>query len=144
VSQRKPKLRMPPSQADLLEQQEAANRLLKLEQWTEEPSNPPASGFAAVRVAAVPVVVVEPAEPAAEPVQEPELAIKVTKPAVAPKPWEGEGVERPHPYHIVFTEREFQRIDFVWKRKNFKSMKEWVLHTLRVEADKQLKLMGEK
>ena len=54
------------------------------------------------------------------------------------KAWEQANSSAPHPYHFVASERLFQKIDFVWKRNGYKSMKEWVLMVLEAEADDQL------
>lgn len=134
-SKLKPKLRMPPSQASLLEQQEAANRLLKLEAWTEEPSNPPPSALAA---STAPVA----EEPAVEPVvQAPVVAVQ---PAKVLFPWEGDKSNLSHPYHVIFSERLFQKVDYLWKRNGYKSMREWVLLKLEAECDKELKALVKK
>jgi hypothetical protein len=128
TSKSKPKLRRAPPLATLAEQQDAAQRLLLLDKWTEEPNNPPPTGLAATLVA-----------------PEPPAAPSKSKAVPVPpkKPWEQPGVEAPHPYHLICTERLFQKIDFVWKRLGNKSMREWVLTTLEGAADKELKQMGE-
>ena len=130
LSKPKPKLRMAPSQASLLELQEAANRLLKLEAWTEEPSNPPPSALAASTAPVTDAIVVEPV------VQAP---VVVAQPVKVLFPWEGERSNLSHPYHIIFSERLFQKVDYLWKRNGFKSMREWVLAKLEAECDKELK-----
>lgn len=124
----KPKLRMAPPPAALAEQQDAATRLLLLDKWTEEPNNPPPTGLAATLVA--------PEQPVPTP-------IAPVKPKVPLKPWELPGGDAPHPYHVVCTEKMFQKMDFVWKRLGNKSMREWVLATLEAAADKEIKRMGE-
>lgn len=129
-SKTKPKLRMPPSQANLLEQQEAANRLLKLDAWTEEPSNPPPSALAASTASVA-------KEPSIEPVAQ--TSTVVARPDAVLFPWEGERSNLSHPYHIIFSERLFQKVDYLWKRNGFKSMREWVLAKLEAECDKELK-----
>ena len=117
----KHKLRMAPTATALSEQQEAAARLLKLESWTEQPNNPPATGPAAILA-----------------------TVAAQLPAPVPlKQWEGLNADAPHPYHLIMTERLFQKIDYVWKRKGYKSMKEWMLQTMEAEAGEQLKNMGE-
>ena len=120
----KPKLRMAPSATTLSEQQEAAARLLKLDSWTEEPSNPPIAITGAVAASDVP-------------------AIPPVLPEPIGKPWERPGSDASHPYHLVCSEGLFQKIDFVWKRNGNKSMREWVLATLEAEANAALKKMGE-
>ena len=141
ITKSKPKLRMAPSMEALTEQQQAAARLLALDKWTEEPNNPPATGPAAN---IVPVVITEPAAPVPPVVIEQPAPARVIAPKQpASKPWEGGAAAAPHPYHTVMSEGLFQKIDFVWKRKGYKSMKEWVIETLEHEANKSLKGLGE-
>lgn len=123
----KPKLRMAPPPSVLADQQDAAKRLLLLDKWTEIPLEPPPSGLAAT--IALPI---ESAAPVANPKAPPEPP---------KKPWETPSADAMHPYHLVCPERLFQKIDFVWKRKGHKSMREWVLQTLEAEANKALKAL---
>lgn len=111
----KPKMRMPPTPAELTQRQEAANRLLQLDDWTAEPGQ-----LAGDRTA---TATTPPPEPAKAP----------------GRPWETPGSDKAHPYHIVCSEALFQKMDFVWKRSGSKSMREWVLTILQREADEALR-----
>lgn len=73
-----PKLRRAPSLEDLARQQEANERLLKLNSWTELPNNPPPAGVAA-SVSVPPTLSPVPPAPAPEQVLQP-----VQAPAPAP------------------------------------------------------------
>jgi hypothetical protein len=125
----KPKLRMPPPPEQLALQQDAAARLLALDRWTEEPNNPPTE---------VPASLIATAE-ALSAAQESRAEKKATRPAASGKPWEGEGGDKPHPYHLVMSEELFRKLDYAWKRTDRKSMRELVLSTLEKEVDKILK-----
>jgi len=128
MSPSKPKLRKPPELSLLVERQEATERLLKLDDWTQEPNNPapvaPGKAPKSPQAPRVPPAVVKPPEP-------------------PKKPWELPSVDATHPYHIVLTERLFLKMDFVWKRKGYKSAREFVLQTLEATCEKALKDMGE-
>lgn len=115
----KPKLKTAPSPETLAEKQIATERLLKLADWVDEPNT-----------------------------QKPTTLTNAPEsPSVAPtmpdKPWRAPGADKAHPYNIVCTEALFQKMDFVWKRNNNKSLREWVLKTLESEVNKALKELGE-
>jgi hypothetical protein len=167
----KPKLRLAPTPEEMAERQEAARRLLALEEWSQEPLEPApetVSGTLLVRPVtnSVPKSTEQPAveqieedpAPVVEAVTSPALAEQVATPAVvapppkikakaapevAKKPWEIPDVTAVHPYYIICPERLFQKMDFLWKRDGSKSMKEWVIKTLEAEANKGLKALGE-
>lgn len=129
----KPKLRMAPSSQILADQQAAAYRLLMLDAWTDTPSEPPPAEVAAT--------VVAPHSQAAEPHSETPAPVRVVKPEL--KPWESDDAARAHPYHLVMNEGLFQKLDFVWKRAGYKSMRELVLQTLEAMADKDIKKLSQ-
>jgi hypothetical protein len=141
MSQPKPKLRMAPAPDVLAIQQAAAvEQLLKLDTWTEEPGNPPASlpgpppakrerksatvGSTSIKSDLAPV-----------PEQQPE-PIK--------RPWEIPSPEAVHPYHIVLPERLFQKMDYVWKRQGCKSAREFVMQVIDRACNHALQELGEK
>ena len=150
MSNNKPRLRPAPSAEALAHQQEAAARLLKLDEWTSEPLDPPASAVApqpVMRVQAaedLSMVEAAPADPAL--VVPAPLAVGPGPTPVTPgaqqKPWEVVSEDARHTYHIVCSERLFQKMDYVWKRQGYASMRAWVLKTLEECADQELKDMG--
>lgn len=127
----KPKLRLTPP--PVVGPKESIEALEKLDQWTEEPSNPPPSK--PVEAPKKPRKAPTPKEP---PAKAPEPAPEPPK-----KPWEIPSVDATHPYHVILTERLYQKLDFVWKRGGYKSMRELVLFTLEAQADAKLKELGE-
>ena len=121
----KPSLKRAPAPAVLAKQQELAEKLLTLETWSEAPNKQPPEP-------AKPKKATTPKAPAEKPAPEPPK-----------KPWQAPSVDAVHPYHVILSERLYQKLDWVWKRKGYKSMRELVLATLDAEADKALKAMGE-
>ncbi len=119
----KPKLKTAPSPEALAEKQIATERLLKLGEWVDEPNNQ------------------KPTNPANA---QKSPAVVVVTPVMPDKPWKVPGADKAHPYNIVCTEALFQKMDFVWKRNNNKSLREWVLKTLESEANRALEALGEK
>jgi hypothetical protein len=61
----------------------------------------------------------------------------------AKRPWEVPSANETHPYHVVLTERLFQKMDFVWKRGDYRSAREFVLVALEKAADQALRDLGE-
>jgi len=155
-----------------------ADRLAALENWTEEPADPPAAVApppAATQAPAAPEPEAAPVRPqraARPPAAAPAPAQKVASvvltstpdsvvvhssapvaapvvpeppppPPVPKKPWEVPPPEQTHPYHVILSEQLFQKIDFVWKRKGYKSAKEFVVKAIGEHADQLLKEMGE-
>lgn len=133
------KLRRAPSQQILHEQQLAANKLLNLSSldgWTTEPNQPPAQALSSIADNASPAAT----EPS--PVDPPKPAAPVV--AAAPqRPWQAAPAEAVHPYHVVLSERLFQKIDWSWKRLGYRSQREFVLQALEQAANKALKELGE-
>jgi hypothetical protein len=112
----------------------------KLEQWTEEPAAALAPAEPAP-VAAKPrrakTVKGGAGEVAAEAPAAPE-------PPPRPKrPWEEPSPDATHPYHVILSERLFRKMDFAWKRKGYKSAREFTLMALEAAADQALKELGE-
>lgn len=71
-------------------------------------------------------------------------------PAVAPapppapvKPWLVPSPDATHAYYVVMPKRLQQKLDFVWKRKGYKSAKEFVLLSLENAANAALLELGE-
>ena len=77
----------------------------------------------------------------------PAAPAEATAPAPAPeppkKPWQAPSPDQMHPYHVVMTERLYQKIDYAWKRGGYKSAKEFVLMSLEAAANEALKKLGE-
>jgi hypothetical protein len=59
-------------------------------------------------------------------------------------PWETVDVDATHAYHVMLPKRLHAKIDFIWKRKNMKSFREFVMLALEKEADMALREFGEK
>jgi hypothetical protein len=69
--------------------------------------------------------------------------VEEEEPEQPQKPWHAASADAVHPYHVILSERLYQKLDWVWKRKDFRSMRDLVMQTLEAEADKALKEMGE-
>jgi hypothetical protein len=102
-------------------QQELMDRLLKADEWTSEPENPPVEAPRAAR------------KPKPEKKAEPEK-----------KPWEVPSEEATHAYHIILPKRLFVKLDYVWKREGHRSAREYVIKALQKATDEGLKRLGEK
>lgn len=124
----KPKLRMAPTLEDLAVQQDVAENLIKLNDWTEKPISDLALAPAAVKPL-----------PKAKPT--PKAPVVIEPPAR--RQWESATPDAAHPYYIILTEGEFQKLDFAWKRMGLKSLKALVRMTLVERANAILKELGE-
>ncbi len=136
MKQPKPTLRKAPSTEALAEQQAAIARLLALNEWTEEPANPPPATDPQPEVLEGPPRPakragkgVAPPKPVEAPVAPPEPPPELPK-----KPWEIPSEDKTHPYHIIMSERLWQQLDYVWKRQGHLSLKELILKTLQERA----------
>jgi hypothetical protein len=151
----RPNLRSAPSPAELARRQQEAlakiesatsakDRLAALDEWTEAPNQIPA---------ALPVAIER--EPRREPLVRPEPAAVVPAPVAVPqppapapvtalKPWEVVDADATHAYHVMLPKRLHAKIDFIWKRQNLKSFREFVTLALEKEADAALRVMGER
>lgn len=125
MSQPKPKLRMAPTPAALASQQEAAERLLRLDAWTQEPLNPPTSGFIGD---ALPMPAVGAPSP----------------PAPVKRPWEVVADSAMHQYSFFMPKSLFLKADYCWKRTNCRSMKDFVSLAIEAYCAEKLKELGEK
>lgn len=116
----KPKLQMAPPKELIKSQQEDVEKLLKLDQWTEEPLEGAQSA--------------PEAKPKAPPQPRPKKAV-----AVPQKPWDGVSEDATHPYHVILPKVLFLKLDYVWKRGDYKSAREFVIKELDALLAKKLK-----
>lgn len=131
----KPKLRLGPDPVQMAEQQKAAERLLQLEPWTEEPANQAASVLT----------------PPPAPVQAPAIPSAATPPSAVlqavfgppVRPWQGADPAVIHSYNIMMPKPLHHKVDWVWKRQGYKSMKAYVQAVLERDVDRALAEMGE-
>ena len=125
----KPKLRTTPTPETLAEKQAAAERLLKLSSWADTPNNLPTGS---------------PLEAPTAPLSPEVVPSQPTRSKKPLKSWEEPGLDKQsHFYNIVMNKSLFQKVDYVWKRENEKSMKSWILRVIEAEANKTLKDLGE-
>jgi hypothetical protein len=156
----RPNLRSAPSPEELARRQQEAlakiegavsakDRLAALDAWTETPNQIPA---------AVPLMIER--EPRREPLVRTEpppvlpTPVGASAPSVVPAPvpapvaplmpWDTVDADATHAYHVMLPKRLHAKIDFVWKRKNMKSFREFVMLALEKEADVALRELGEK
>lgn len=123
------KLRPAPPLEVLESQQKSVETLLQLNAWTEEPSKQPLEAVSGVE--------------APTPLPAPRKA-RLDAPEKPNRPWQGVDNGAVHSYNILLPKALQAKLDFVWKRKDCKSMREWVLEVLAREADKVLRELGEK
>jgi hypothetical protein len=146
------RLRAAPTPEILAQRQRDAEALLKLDEWTEEPSRQPlrhaetqAYGSADTFVNAAgtggpPDARTLPGYPLPlAPIQKPVLA-PPDKPA---RPWHDADPAVVHPYNIQLPKPLQHKLDFVWKRQDCKSMKAFVVDALTREVDRILTELGE-
>ena len=78
----------------------------------------------------------------AEAPNEPPATIEPLHSMLSRPRWGNPAAEKVHAYNIHLPESLFQKIDFVWKRKDKKSMREWVLQALEKSVEDSLKDLG--
>lgn len=127
MKSKSPKYRKAPTPEELELQQKRMADLLALEDWTKEPTLTP---LERPREVFTPEPTASPSTPPLESVEAPL------------KPWDVSEKEM-HPYHLIMSERLFQKIDFTWKRNGSRSMRAFVLETLEDAVDEYLKNIGE-
>lgn len=139
------RLRQAPTPESLAQRQRDAEALLKLDAWTEEPSRVPLqAGMEAFANAAgtegPPDARTLPVHPLPLP--------QARKPVLAPpdkpqRPWHDADPAVVHPYNIQLPKPLQHKLDFVWKRRDCKSMKAFVVDALTREVDRILRELGE-
>jgi hypothetical protein len=123
----RPKPRLaPPAAAVAATQQDALDRLQKLDGWTGQPTNQQA-------------VVPPPQAPAETDATNRDAPAAAERPK---RPWETPSSKETHPYHIILSESLYQKIDYVWKRNGDRSAKAFVLKALEDAANQALRDMG--
>lgn len=146
------KLRAAPTPEILAQRQRDAEALLRLDDWTEEPSRQPlrhaetgayTSAEAFVRAAGTE----GPPDSRTPPTRILPLA-EALKPVLGPpgkpaRPWHDADPAVVHPYNIQLPKPLQHKLDFVWKRQDCKSMKAFVVDALTREVDRILKELGE-
>lgn len=146
------KLRSAPTPEIMAQRQRDAEALIKLDEWTEEPSRQPLrptdTGFYA---SAADFVNAAGTEGRTDSRLLPDYPLPLPpniKPVLAPsgKParaWHDADPAVVHPYNIQLPKPLQHKLDFVWKRRDCKSMKAFVVDTLTQEVDRILRELGE-
>ncbi len=154
----RPNLRSAPSPEELARRQQEAlakiegavsakDRLAALDAWTEAPNQIPAAVPPVIErePRREPLVRKEPPPVLPAPVAAPApRVVSAPAPVVSLMPWEAVDADATHAYHVMLPKRLHAKVDFVWKRKNMKSFREFVMFALEKEADVALRELGEK